>query len=183
MTTTQTQPFLTDVKELRRRARAQMERGPVTQDYGLDPKQAVAVLQNALATEIVCVLRYTMHSIAARGINSQGAKDQFSEHAQEEREHMEQIAERINQLGGTPNFNPEGLASRSVSEYGKSELDLVGMINENLVAERVAIEHYRELVTYFGEKDPTTRTMLEEILSVEEEHANDMVDLLAVHGG
>jgi len=177
------QPFLTDVKELRRRAREQMDKGAVTEDYGLDPKQAVEVLQNALATEIVCVLRYTMHSIAATGINSQGAKDQFSEHAEEEKEHMEQIAERINQLGGTPNFNPEGLASRAASEYGKGELDLVGMIKENLVAERVAIEHYRELVNYFGEKDPTTRTMLEEILSVEEEHANDMVDLLSAHAG
>jgi bacterioferritin len=183
VTTKDSQPFLTDVKELRRRAREQMDKGAVTPDYGLDPKQAVEVLQNALATEIVCVLRYTMHSIAATGINSQGAKDEFAQHAEEEKEHMEQIAERINQLGGTPNFNPEGLASRSASEYGKGELDLVGMIQENLVAERVAIEHYRELVNYFGDKDSTTRTMLEEILSVEEEHANDMADLLSAHAG
>jgi bacterioferritin len=183
VTTKDSQPFLTDVKELRRRAQEHMDKGAVTPDYGIDPKLAVDVLQNALATEIVCVLRYTMHSIAATGINSQGAKDQFSEHAEEEKEHMEKIAERINQLGGTPNFNPEGLASRSASEYGKGELDLVGMIEENLVAERVAIEHYRELVNFFGDKDPTTRTMMEEILAVEEEHANDMVDLLSAHSG
>jgi bacterioferritin len=177
------EPFLTDVKELRRRAREQMDKGAVTQDYGLDPKQAVDVLQNALATEIVCVLRYTMHAIAATGISSQGAKDEFAQHAEEEKGHMEQIAERINQLGGTPNFNPEGLATRSASEYGASDLDLVGMIKENLIAERIAIEHYRELIAYFGEKDSTTRTMLEEILAVEEEHANDMSDLLSAHGG
>ena len=182
-TTNNAQPFLTDVKELRRRAREQMDKGAVTQDYGLDPKQAVQLLQNALATEIVCVLRYTMHSIAATGINSQGAKDEFAQHAEEEKGHMEQIAERINQLGGTPDFSPEGLASRSASEYGKHDLDLVGMIKENLVAERIAIEHYRELIAYFGDQDSTTRTMLEEILAVEEEHANDMSDLLSAHAG
>ncbi len=184
MTTTNTaQPFLTDVTELRRRAREQIDKGALTQDYGLDPKQAIELLQNALATEIVCVLRYTMHSIAATGIASQGPKDEFAQHADEEREHAARIAERINQLGGTPNFNPEGLASRSASEYGQTDLDLVGMIKENLVAERIAIEHYRELIQFFGEKDSTTRTMLEEILAVEEEHANDMSDLLVSHGG
>ena len=181
--TNNSQPFLSDVQELRRRARQQIEKGAVTQDYGLDPKQAIELLQNALATEIVCVLRYTMHSIAATGIASQGPKDEFAQHADEEKEHMAQIAERINQLGGTPNFDPEGLASRAASQYGASDLDLVGMIKENLIAERIAIEHYRELITFFGEKDPTTRTMLEEILAVEEEHANDMSDLLAAHGG
>ncbi|MEA2721733.1 MAG: bacterioferritin [Candidatus Eremiobacteraeota bacterium] len=180
-TTTNSQPFLSDVQELRRRAREQIEKGAVTQDYGLDPKQAIDLLQNALATEIVCVLRYTMHSVAANGIASEGVKDEFAQHASEEREHMEQIAERINQLGGTPNFNPEGLLSRSASEYGSSDLDLVGMIKENLIAERIAIEHYRELIHFFGEKDPTTRRMLEEILAVEEEHANDMSDLLSAH--
>jgi bacterioferritin len=184
VTTTNTkQPFLSDIQELRRRARQQIEKGAVTQDYGLDPQQAIDLLQNALATEIVCVLRYTMHSVAATGIASQGPREEFAEHADEEREHMGQIAERINQLGGIPNFNPEGLASRAASEYGATDLDLVGMIKENLVAERIAIEHYRELVHFFGDKDPTTRTMLEEILSVEEEHANDMQDLLAAHGG
>jgi bacterioferritin len=184
VTTTNTQqPFLTDVQELRRRAREQIDKGALTQDYGLDPKQAIELLQNALATEIVCVLRYTMHSIAATGIASQGPKSEFAQHADEEQEHAAKIAERINQLGGTPNFDPEGLAMRSASQYGSSELDLVGMIKENLIAERIAIEHYRELVQFFGEKDPTTRIMMEEILAVEEEHANDMSDLLASHGG
>jgi bacterioferritin len=182
-TTNQSQPFLTDIQELRRRAREQIEKGAITQDYGLDPKQAIDLLQNALATEIVCVLRYTMHSVAATGISSQGPKEEFAQHALEEREHMEQIAERINQLGGTPNFDPEGLAMRSASQYGSQDLDLVGMIKENLIAERIAIEHYRELIHFFGEKDPTTRVMLEEILAVEEEHANDMSDLLSAHGG
>ena len=184
MTTTNSkQPFLSDVKELRRRAREQIDKGAVTQDYALDPNVAIELLQNALATEIVCVLRYTMHSVAATGIASQGPKEEFTQHADEEREHMAQIAERINQLGGTPNFNPEGLASRSASEYGANDLDLVGMIKENLIAERIAIEHYRELVGFFGDKDPTTRIMLEDILAVEEEHANDMSDLLQAHGG
>ena len=177
------QPFLTDIEELRRRARQQIEKGAVTQDYGLDPKQAVDILQNALATEIVCVLRYTMHWVAATGIASEGPKDEFLEHANEEREHMQVIAERINQLGGKPNFDPEGLASRSASQYGGNDLNLVEMIRENLVAERIAIEHYRELIRYFGDKDPTTRVMLEAILAVEEEHANDMHDLLVAHEG
>ncbi len=184
MTTTKTeQPFLTDVKELRRRAREQIDKGALTQDYGLDPKQAIDLLQNALATEIVCVLRYTMHSIAATGISSQGPKSEFAQHADEERGHAARIAERINQLGGTPNFDPEGLAMRSASQYGATDLDLVGMIKENLIAERIAIEHYRELIHFFGDRDSTTRTMLEEILAVEEEHANDMSDLLVSHGG
>ncbi len=177
------QPFLTDVQELRRRAREQIDKGALTQDYGLDPKQAIELLQNALATEIVCVLRYTMHSIAATGIASQGPKSEFTQHADEEREHAARIAERINQLGGTPNFDPEGLAMRSASQYGASDIDLAGMIKENLIAERIAIEHYRELIHFFGERDSTTRIMMEEILAVEEEHANDMSDLLVAHGG
>lgn len=177
------QPFLTDVKELRRRAREQIEKGAVTQDYGLDPKQAIDLLQNALATEIVCVLRYTMHAVAATGISSEGPKDEFAQHAKEEQGHMALIADRINQLGGTPNFDPQGLASRSASQYGSSDLDLVGMIKENLVAERIAIEHYRELIAFFGAKDPTTRSMLEGILAMEEEHANDMHDLLVAREG
>jgi bacterioferritin len=183
VTTTNNQPFLSDVQELRRRAREQIDKGAITQDYGLDPKQTIELLQNALATEIVCVLRYTMHSVAATGISSQSVKEEFAEHAKEEQEHMERIAERINQLGGTPNLNPEGLAMRSASQYGRDDLDLVGMIKENLVAERIAIEHYRELIKFFGEKDPTTRTMMEDILAVEEEHANDMHDLMVAHEG
>jgi bacterioferritin len=177
------QPFLTDVKELRRRAREQIEKGAVTQDYGLDPKQAIDLLQNALATEIVCVLRYTMHAVAATGISSEGPKDEFAQHAKEEQGHMDLIAERINQLGGTPNFDPQGLASRAASQFGSSDLDLVGMIKENLIAERIAIEHYRELIAFFGAKDPTTRSMLEGILAMEEEHANDMHDLLVAREG
>ena len=177
------QPFLSDIQTLRQRAREQIEKGAVTQDYGLDPQQSIDLLQTALATEIVCVLRYTMHSVAAAGLSSEGPKEEFAEHAAEEREHMERIAERINQLGGTPNFDPEGLATRSASQYGSSDANLVEMIKENLVAERIAIEHYRELIRHFGEKDPTSRRMLEEILEVEEEHANDMHDLLVAHEG
>jgi len=177
------QPFLTDVKELRRRAREQIEKGAVTQDYGLDTKQAIDLLQNALATEIVCVLRYTMHAVAATGISSEGPKAEFAQHAKEEQGHMDLIAERINQLGGTPNFDPQGLASRAASQFGSSDLDLVGMIKENLIAERIAIEHYRELIAYFGGEDPTTRSMLEGILAMEEEHANDMHDLLVAREG
>jgi bacterioferritin len=131
----------------------------------------------------VCVLRYTMHAIAATGIASEGPKDEFEQHANEEREHMTMIAERINQLGGTPNFDPKDLEMRSASQYGSSELNLVEMLKENLIAERIAIDHYRELIRYFGEKDPTTRIMLENILAVEEEHANDMHDLLVAHEG
>jgi bacterioferritin len=182
-TTKNSQPFLSDVTELRRRAREHIEKGAITPDYGLDPEQAVDLLQNALATEIVCVLRYTMHAVSATGISSEGPKDEFMQHAKEERGHMGLIAERINQLGGTPNFNPEGLLSRSASEYGRSDLNLVGMIKENLIAERIAIEHYRELIRFFGDKDPTTRVMLEGILTNEEEHANDMHDLLVAHEG
>jgi bacterioferritin len=177
------QPFLSDIQELRRRSREQIEKGAVTPDYGLDPKQSVDLLQSALATEIVCVLRYTMHSIAATGIASDGPKEEFAEHAEDEREHMHRIAERINQLGGTPNLSPEGLATRSASEYGPGDLDLVGMIKENLIAERIAVEHYRELVRFFGDKDPSSRIMMEEILAKEEEHANDMHDLLVAHEG
>ena len=177
------QPFLTDVTELRRRARERVQDGALTDTYELDAKISIDVLQAALATEIVCVLRYTMHAIAATGIASEGPKEEFEQHAAEEREHMGMIAQRINQLGGTPNFNPEGLASRSASEYGKSELNLVEMLKENLIAERIAIDHYRELIQYFGAKDSTTRVMLEGILATEEEHANDMHDLLVAHEG
>jgi bacterioferritin len=128
------------------------------------------------------VLRYTMHAVAATGISSEGVKAEFAEHAKEEQEHMNQVAERINQLGGKPNFNPDGLLSRSASQYGEAG-DLVDMIRENLIAERIAVDHYRELIRYFGNDDPGTRAMLEGILLVEEEHANDMHDLLVAHEG
>ena len=175
-------PFLSDVISLRERARKSLEDGAVTDAYGGDPKKTVEILQSVLATEIVCVLRYTMHSIAATGISSEGPKAEFLEHAKEEQEHMMAVAERITQLGGEPNFDPEGLATRSASQYGPGG-NLVEMIRENLIAERIAIEHYQELIRYFGEDDPTTRRMLEWILSVEEEHADDMHDLLVAHEG
>ncbi len=175
-------PFLTDVKTLRDRARQHLEEGAVTPTYLGDAQKTIEILQSVLATEIVCVLRYTMHSIAATGISSEGVKKEFAEHAREEQEHMIWVAERINQLGGKPNLNPEGLASRSASQYAEGK-DLVDMIRENLIAERIAVDHYRELVRYFGENDPATRIMLERILAVEEEHANDMHDLLVAHEG
>jgi bacterioferritin len=177
-----TQPFLTDVKTLRERARQHISEGGVTPNYEGDVRKTIEILQAVLATEIVCVLRYTMHAVAATGISSEGVKAEFAEHAKEEQEHAMEVAERINQLGGMPNFNPEGLASRSASEYGSAE-NLVDMIKENLIAERIAVEHYRELSRYFGTKDPSSRLMMERILAVEEEHANDMHDLLVAHEG
>jgi bacterioferritin len=176
------QPFLTDVNELRARARKSIEKGAITPAYEGDVQQTIDILQAVLATEIVCVLRYTMNAIAATGISSEGVKDEFEQHAKEEQGHMRQVAERINQLGGVPNFNPEGLATRSASEYGHGG-NLIEMIKENLVAERIACEHYTELIRYFADKDPTTRVMMEGILTNEEEHANDMHDLLVAHEG
>lgn len=155
--------------------------GPVTSDYRGDVKQAVDVLNAALATELVCVLRYKRHYYMSRGIYKDAVASEFLQHANEEQGHADEIAERITQLGGEPNFDPEGLATRSHSEYKEGE-SMIDMIKENLVAERVAIESYREMIRFFGENDPTTRRMLESILAVEEEHANDMVDLLEQHG-
>ena len=175
-------PFLSDVKSLREKARQHLSMGAVTPAYGGDVKQTIAILQTVLATEIVCVLRYTMHAIAATGISSEGVKAEFAQHASEEQEHMKAVAERINQLGGKPDFNPEGLATRSASQYSTGPT-LVDMIKENLIAERIAVEHYRELVRYFGNDDPTTKRMVQWILSVEEEHADDMHDLLVAHEG
>ncbi len=181
-TTYTKQPFLSDVQTLRERARQSIEKGAVTENYGADVQQTIDILQSVLATEIVCVLRYTMHAVSASGISSDSVKSEFAEHAKEEQEHMMAAAERINQLGGKPNFDPEGLASRSASQYSEGG-DLVGMIRENLIAERIAVEHYRELIRFFGDKDMTTRVMLERILGNEEEHANDMLDLLTAHEG
>lgn len=175
------EPFLSDIKTLRARAREHLSKGAMTPAYRGDVKQAIEILQTVLATEIVCVLRYTMHSIAATGIASEAVSAEFKEHAREEQAHMMAVAERIDQLGGKPDMNPEGLASRSASEYGAGDT-LRDMIKENLVAERIAVEHYRELVRYFGDNDPTTRVMLEGILGNEEEHATDMLDLLNKHG-
>jgi bacterioferritin len=175
-------PFLTDVKTLRERARQHLERGNRTSTYVGDVDKTIEILQSVLATEIVCVLRYTMHAVAATGISSDSVKAEFAQHAKEEREHMMAVAERINQLGGKPNFNPEGLVSRSASQYAEGE-NLVDMIRENLIAERIAVDHYRERIRYFGDDDPATKTMLQGILRVEEEHANDMHDLLVAHEG
>ena len=175
-------PFLTDVKTLRARARQNLDTGAVASTYKGDVKKTIEILQSVLATEIVCVLRYTMHAVAATGISSEGVKAEFAQHAKEEQEHMMAVAERINQLGGKPDFNPEGLLSRSASQYSEGH-NLVDMIRENLIAERIAVDHYRELIRYFANNDPGTRQMLEEILLVEEEHANDMHDLLVAHEG
>jgi bacterioferritin len=175
-------PFLSDVRTLRDRARKNLNEGVVTKTYGGDVNRTIDLLQSVLATEIVCVLRYTMHAVSATGISSEAIKAEFAQHAKEEQAHMMAVAERIDQLGGSPNFNPEGLATRSASQYAEVD-SLVEMIKENLIAERIAVDHYRELIRFFGDDDPTTRVMLEGILSVEEEHATDMSDLLQAHQG
>jgi bacterioferritin len=175
-------PFVSDVEALRDRARESIAKGAVTPSYRGDVKQTIEILQSVLSTELVCTLRYTQHSIAATGLSSEAIKDEFATHAREEMAHAMSVAERINQLGGTPDFNPDLLTSRSASQYAQSE-ELVEMIRENLVAERIAVEHYQELIRYFGSDDPTTRVMLEGILGTEEEHANDMHDLLVAHEG
>jgi bacterioferritin len=175
--------FISDVKTLRARARKHLNEGAIGSNYIGDVKKTVEILQSVLATELVCVLRYTQHSIAGSGISSEGVKAEFAEHAKDELEHAHAVADRINQLGGTPNFNPEGLLSRSASEYSGTNGNLVDMIRENLVAERIAVDHYRELIRYFGNNDPGTKNMLEWILRKEEEHADDMHDLLVAHEG
>ena len=182
MTEHSPKPFLTDVKTLRERARQHLQTGAIGSNYVGDVKKTIAILQSVLATEIVCVLRYSMHSVAASGISSEGVKAEFAQHAKEEHGHMMAVAERINQLGGVPNFNPDGLSGRAASQYGAPG-NLIDMIRENLIAERIAVDHYRELIRYFGDDDPATRTMLEHILVTEEEHANDMHDLLVAHEG
>jgi bacterioferritin len=166
-----------NIQAIRERARERIMDGAVTQDYSLDKEQAIAILNEALATEIVCVLRYRFHYYMATGIHSQAAKAEFLEHAKEEQEHADMIAERIKQLGGKPELNPAGLTARSHSEYKEGE-SVVEMLKEDLVAERIAIESYRDMITFFGDKDTTTKRMLEEILAVEEEHADDLADLL-----
>jgi bacterioferritin len=170
-------PFLTDIKELQRRAREHVEKGAVTPAYRGDVQTAVKLLNEALATEIVCTLRYRRHHFMAAGIHYQAVADEFMEHAVQEQEHADKIAERIRQLGGAPDFNPEGLLTRSHAQYveGSSLLD---MIKEDLIAERIAIESYMEMIRFFGEDDPTSRRIMEEILAQEEEHADDMATLL-----
>jgi bacterioferritin len=171
------QPFLSDIQEIRKRARKHMEKGAVTDGYKADLDTVIKVLNQALATEIVCVLRYKRHQFMAKGLSAQSVADEFAEHAREEQTHADSIAQRITELGGEPDFNPEGLAARSHSEYVAGN-SLTDMIKEDLVAERIAIESYGEIIRYLGENDPTSRRMMEEILAKEEEHAEDMVSLL-----
>ena len=170
-------PFLTDVETLRKRAREHIETGAVTPGYSADRAVVVKLLNEALATELVCVLRYKRHYFMAQGINAPTASQEFLQHANEEQVHADEIAARIVQLGGEPNFSPEGLATRSHAEYVEGE-NLIDMIREDLVAERVAIDSYREMIEYLGTDDTTTRRMLEGILAMEEEHADDLLTLL-----
>ena len=169
--------FLTDVKEIRRRARKNIEKGAVTSGYRADVKQVVAVLNEVLATEIVCVLRYKRHYFTANGIHAQAVAAEFLQHANEEQRHADAVAQRIVQLGGSPNLNPEGLATRSHSQYDE-KASLLDMIREDLVAERIAIESYSEIARWLGNDDFTSRVLIENILKMEEEHAEDMSTLL-----
>lgn len=168
-----------DIQSIRARARKDIESGPVTRSYAANVKEVIDLLNGALATELVCVLRYRRHYYVAKGIKAQVAAGEFIEHADEELGHAYLLAERIVQLGGEPNFNPVGLAERSHAEYF-SGTDLQDMIKENLIAERIAIDSYRQMVQYIGEEDPSTRRLLEEILAKEEEHSEDLIDLLEV---
>ena len=175
------QPFLTDVKTLRKRAREHIQQGAVTAGYRADRATVIKLLNEALATEIVCVLRYRRHHFMAQGMNAEPVAAEFLVHANEEQQHADQIAGRIVQLNGEPNFSPEGLLSRSHAEYVEGG-SLEDMIKEDLVAERIAIDSYREMINYVGADDSTTRRMLEGILAMEEEHADDLVSLLAKMG-
>lgn len=173
--------FISDIDGIRKRARQHIENGAVTEGYRADRETVLRVLNEALATEIVCVLRYKFHHYMATGIHAQAVAAEFLEHAQEEQEHADRIAERITQLDGTPNFNPEGLLTRSHSEYVEGK-NIVDMIREDLVAERIAIDSYSEIIRYLGDKDPTSRRMMEEILAKEEEHAEDLKTLIDTLG-
>ena len=174
-------PFLTDIKTLRDRARKHIENGAVTEGYSADRETAIKLLNEALATEIVCVLRYRRHYFMAAGINAESVAAEFLQHSNEEQGHADQISQRIVQLKGEPNLDPDGLLTRSHAEYVEGT-SLVDMIKEDLVAERIAIDSYREMITYFGNNDPTSRRMMEGILAVEEEHADDLVTLLEKMG-
>jgi bacterioferritin len=169
--------FLSDIQTLRRRAREHIAQGAVTPGYHADRDVVLKVLNEALATEIVCTLRYKRHYFMAKGIHAEGVASEFLEHANDEQQHADQIAARITQLGGAPDFSPEGLVTRSHAEYVEGET-LEEMIKEDLVAERIAIDSYREMIVYFGDADPTSRRLLEEILAKEEEHADDLANLL-----
>jgi bacterioferritin len=168
---------LSSIQAIRERARRNVEQGAITENYGADKSSVVQLLNEALATEIVCTLRYKRHYFMAKGLNSAGIAEEFLQHANEETSHADRLADRIVQLGGAPNFNPEGLVDRSHAEYVEGE-SLTDMIRENLVAERVAIESYRQMIGSLGKGDPTTRRLLEDILAVEEEHAEDLLSLI-----
>jgi bacterioferritin len=171
--------FVRDVEEIRQRAIHKMEDGAVTESYKGDVNKTIAILNEALATEIVCVLRYMHHYFMATGVHAKSVAGEFKEHADDEREHADSLAERIQQLGGKPDFNPKGLLERSISHYVEGET-LAEMIREDLIAERMVVEVYQEMVRYFGDDDPTTRVIMEELLKKEEEHASDLADLLYI---
>jgi bacterioferritin len=171
--------FVRDIQEIRERAIHKMEDGAVTESYKGDVNKTIEILNEALATEIVCVLRYMHHYFMATGVHAKSVADEFKEHADDEREHADGLAERIQQLGGKPNFDPRGLLERSVSQYVEGET-LAEMIREDLIAERMVIEVYQQMVRYFGDNDPTTRVLVEELLKKEEEHASDLSDLLYI---
>ena len=170
-------PFLSDIEELRRRARQDMDRGAVTASYALDLGQAVDVLNKVLASEIVCVLRYKRHFYMSQGLHAEPIAQEFLQHANDEQLHADQVALRITQLGGAPDFNPAGILDRSVAEYNEGN-SLIEMIQEDLFAERVVIQWYAEIARWFGDQDPTTKRLMEDLLAKEEEHADDLADLL-----
>lgn len=170
--------FVMDIKNIRERARRHMEQGAVTEGYSADRQTVIKLLNEALATELLCVLRYKRHYFMATGIHAEAVATEFQEHAAEEQGHADKIAKRITELQGEPDFNPDGLSSRSHSQYVEGET-LLDMIKEDLIAERIAIDSYREIVEYLGDQDPTSRRMMEEILSVEEEHADDLAKIIA----
>ncbi len=182
MSTSKMKSELFDIHQVRQEARQSIDQGAVTEDYTLDRKQVIQVMNEALASEILCVLRYHHHQIIAKGINNPQVAAEFAEHAADEQVHMMRIAERIDQLGGDPDFNPATVVNRSPTEYGSSgtEVDLVKLIKEDLVAERIAIQVYHKIINYFGNADPTTRRLFEDILADEEDHATDLSDLIAV---
>jgi bacterioferritin len=169
--------FVSDLKKIREQARRHMEAGAVTDGYKADREQVIAVLNDVLATEIICVLRYKRHFFMARGINADSIKAEFLQHANDEQQHADWVAERITQLNGEPNFNPEGMASRSHSQYQEGS-SLIEMIREDLVAERIAVQSYSEIARWLGEDDPTTRRLIVEILKSEEEHAEELANML-----
>jgi len=173
----ESRPFMTDIAELRRRARQHMQMGAVTDSYKAERETVIRILNEVLATEIVCVLRYRRHYYMATGIHAESVAREFLEHANEEQEHANVVAERITQLGGEPDFNPQGLATRSHSQYVAGE-SLLDMVREDLVAERIAVDSYTEIIRYLGDDDPTTRRAIEKIMAKEEEHADDMKTIL-----